>query len=282
MADGCVTCRATFVPYAVLLRLRFMVLLLAAWPYGSAQAQTPDPFLADSVASTACPTRPLRAAVLRVAVPSALIGVGVMAHSPAFSPLLCQAKQDMQAEMQEAFPAFNAHGLDDYTRHVPLAAAYALMATGRHKGVRTPVGFTLIYLLAHELEEGVVSNLKRVTAEARPNNPADLSSFPSSHTSQAFLTATLLHEQYGRQYPWVSVSGYAVATATGTMRVLGNKHWATDVLAGAAIGFLSAETVWHLYPALTRMLPGRLARKLLLVPTYAPGGGAGLALAFQP
>ncbi|ALW86271.1 hypothetical protein AUC43_14970 [Hymenobacter sedentarius] len=222
----------------------------------------------------------MRAAALRIAIPSALLGVGVMAHSPRYSALLCQAKQEIQEETLEEFPAFDAHGLDDYTRHVPLAAAYAMMASG-HPGERTAVGFTLIYLLAHELDNGVVSNLKRMSAEARPNNAQDFSSFPSSHTSQAFLTATLLHEQYGRQYPWLSVSGYAVAAATGTMRVLGNKHWATDVLAGAAVGFLSAETVWHVYPALTRLLPPRLAHKLLLVPTYV-GGGAGLALAIQP
>jgi membrane-associated phospholipid phosphatase len=66
------------------------------------------------------------------------------------------------------------------------------------------------------------------------------------------------------------------------MRLMGNKHWATDVLAGAAIGFLSAETVWHLYPAFTKMLPPRLMHKLLLVPTYVPGAGAGAALAFRP
>ena len=54
------------------------------------------------------------------------------------------------------------------------------------------------------------------------------------------------------------------------------------MLAGAGIGFLSAETIWHLYPALTKVLPPRVAHKLLLVPTYQPGGGAGLALAFTP
>ena len=57
------------------------------------------------------------------------------------------------------------------------------------------MSFTLIYLVAHELDKGVVSNLERLSSEARPDNPAELSSFPSSHTTQAFLTPTLLHEQ---------------------------------------------------------------------------------------
>ncbi|MBF9239588.1 phosphatase PAP2 family protein [Hymenobacter sp. BT683] len=219
-----------------------------------------------------------RKAALRIAIPSAVFGLAAMANSPRFSTILFEAREEIQEETQEAFSSFDARGLDDYSRHAPLAVAYALMATG-HRGERTAVGFTLTYLLARELDATVVSNLKRVTAQARPNG--DPNSFPSSHTSQAFLTATLLHEQYGRRYPWLSVSGYAVATATGTMRVLGNKHWASDVLAGAAIGFLSAETMWHLYPALTKALPSQMAQRLLLVPTYVAGGGAGLAVAVQ-
>ena len=261
------------------MRLRLVLPLLILCTSLRVQAQVP-------IADSAYVVRPvphgcLRSVALRIAVPSVLVGVGVLAHSPRFNQTLYEAKQDMQHETQEVFGGFDSHGIDDYTRHVPLAIAYGLMATG-HRGERTALGFTLIYLAAHELDQAVVSNLKRITAEARPNNANDLSSFPSSHTSQAFLTATLLHEQYGRQYPWVSVSGYAVAAATGTMRVLGNKHWATDVLAGAGIGFLSAETVWHLYPVLTRLLPKGIAHKLLVMPTYAAGGGAGFALAYQP
>ena len=261
--------------------MRFRCLLLLSLYWSSADAQTPAVVPDSLAAQPQAAPKQLRSAVLRVAVPAALIGVGVLAHSPQYNETLYRAKQDMQASTQKAFAGFDAQGIDDYTRHAPLAAAYGLMAAGR-PGERTAVGFTLIYLVAHELDQAVVSNLKRLTAEARPNNAQDLSSFPSSHTSQAFLTATLLHEQYGRRYPWVSVGGYAVAAATGTMRVLGNKHWATDVLAGAAIGFLSAETVWHLYPAFTKLLPKQLAHKLLLVPTYVPGGGAGLAVAIKP
>ena len=221
-----------------------------------------------------------RAAALRIAVPSVLVGVGVLAHSPRLNQAMYQAKLDVQAETQATFGTLDAHGIDDYSWHVPLVVAYGLMATG-HRGARSAVSFTLIYLLAHELDEGVVSNLKRQSAEPRPYDPRDLTSFPSSHTAQAFLTATLLHEQYGQQYPWLSVAGYAVAAATGTMRVLGNKHWATDVLAGAGIGFLSAETVWRVHPLLVRLVPIRLSQKLLLVPTYAPGQGAGVAMALK-
>jgi membrane-associated phospholipid phosphatase len=261
----------------VRLKLVLTFLMGIAGLAGHAQVHLAAP---DSAVAAATPCHPGRAVALRIAVPSLLVGVGVLAHSPRFNQTMYQAKLDMQAESQEAFGTLDAHGIDDYTRHLPLAIAYGLLATGHH-GARPAASFTLIYLLAHELDEGVVSNLKRLSAEPRPYDPRDLTSFPSSHTSQAFLTATLLHEQYGHQHPWVSVAGYSVAAATGTMRVLGNKHWATDVLAGAGIGFLSAETVWRVYPALVRLLPTKLSTKLLVVPTYSAGQGGGLAIALQ-
>src|SRR6476469_2030705 len=83
-----------------------------------------------------------RAVALRIAVPSVLVGVGVLAYSPQCNQTLYQAKLDMQAETQETFGVLNAHGVDDYTRHVPLAMAYGLMATG-HRGALPAVSFTL-------------------------------------------------------------------------------------------------------------------------------------------
>ena len=41
--------------------------------------------------------------------------------------------------------------------------------------------------------------------------------------------------------PWFSLGAYTLATATGVMRVLNNRHWISDVLSGAGIGILSVE-----------------------------------------
>ncbi|UOQ72298.1 phosphatase PAP2 family protein [Hymenobacter cellulosilyticus] len=270
---------------------RYVLLLVGSLISLRSVAQVPAPSLtpdssATIVAPAPLPVRPLapaspwrrlaQPATLRVAVPLSLIGVAWLSNK---DNVLRRAKREIQEETLEAFPTFDTR-LDDYTRHVPIAAAYALQLAGV-KGERGVVPFTLIYLLAHQVNMGVTSNLKRLCREQRPDIPTDYSSFPSSHTSEAFMTATLLHEQYGKTNPWISVGGYAVATATGTMRVLHNRHWVTDVVAGAGIGFLSAEAVWHLYPALTRLLPAKLAQKCLLVPTYVPGGGMGLSVAIK-
>ncbi|GAA4006235.1 phosphatase PAP2 family protein [Hymenobacter fastidiosus] len=214
---------------------------------------------------------------LRVGIPLVLIGGSYFGRE---QKLIREARLEIREEVGENFPAFETR-LDDYTRHVPVAAAYALHLAGV-QSARGVVPFTLIHLAAHHLNAGVTSNLKRLCRAPRPDNPTDFSSFPSAHTSQAFMTATLLHEQFGKTSPWISVGGYAVATATGAMRILHNKHWITDVVAGAGVGFLSAEAVWRAYPYLTRLLPSRLAQKLLLVPTYAPGGAVGFMLAVNP
>lgn len=245
-------------------------------PDSSATIVAPAPPLLRPMAPASPLRRLARPATLRVVVPLSLIGVAWLSNK---DNALRRAKMEIQEETREAFPTFDTR-LDDYTRHVPIAAAYALQLAGV-KGERGVVPFTLIYLLAHQVNMGVTSNLKRLCREQRPDIPSDYSSFPSSHTSTAFMTATLLHEQYGKTNPWISVGGYAVATATGTMRVLHNRHWVTDVVAGAGIGFLSAEAVWRLYPAMTRLLPAKLAQKCLLVPTYVPGGGMGLSVAIK-
>ena len=237
------------------------------------QAQAPVP--ADSVAQTAPAriSRLRRPAVWRVAVPVTLVGLGYVSRN---ENMLDEFKEEVREETQEIFPHF-ATSLDNYTRHVPVWVAYGLYVGGM-KGNRGVVPFSICYGLSHALSTGIVSNLKRISHTRRPDVATDFSSFPSAHTAEAFMTATLLHEQFGQGRPWLSVAGYTVATATGAMRLLNDRHWITDVVAGASIGFLSAEAVWRLYPAAARLLPSKLGRKLLLLPTYAPGGTVGAVL----
>ena len=73
-------------------------------------------------------------------------GVEVLAHSPCFKQTLYQAKLDKQSETQETFCTLNTHGIDDYTRHVPLAIAYGLIATDHH-GARPAVSVAEVHQL---------------------------------------------------------------------------------------------------------------------------------------
>lgn len=67
-------------------------------------------------------------------------------------------------------------------------------------------------------------------------------SLPSAHTSNAFTTATVFATMY-KDKKWVPPVAYGVATLVGLSRIYNNAHWASDVMAGAAVGFLSAKTM---------------------------------------
>lgn len=85
-----------------------------------------------------------------------------------------------------------------------------------------------------------VNSLKYTCRVMRPDG-SSRNSFPSGHTATAFMTATMLHKEYGHRSPWYSIGGYAVATVTGVTRQLNNRHWMSDVMVGAGIGILATE-----------------------------------------
>ena len=106
------------------------------------------------------------------------------------------------------------------------------------------------YLASTAMSYGImaifVNSIKYTAKEMRPDG-STANSWPSGHTATAFVGATLLHKEYGMtRSPWFSVAGYGVATATGVMRVLNNRHWVSDVLSGAGIGIMSGELAYAL------------------------------------
>lgn len=72
------------------------------------------------------------------------------------------------------------------------------------------------------------------------------SSFPSGHTTVAFAAATVYAMEY-KERPWVGIVAYTAASAIGLSRITENKHWITDVVSGAALGYLSGRLVVNNY-----------------------------------
>jgi membrane-associated phospholipid phosphatase len=72
------------------------------------------------------------------------------------------------------------------------------------------------------------------------------SSFPSGHTTLAFAAATVYAMEY-RDKPLVRVIAYSAASLVGMSRITENRHWATDVLSGAALGYLCGRQVVNNY-----------------------------------
>jgi membrane-associated phospholipid phosphatase len=83
------------------------------------------------------------------------------------------------------------------------------------------------------------------------------SSFPSGHTTVAFAAATVFALEY-RNKPIVPIIAYSAATMIGLSRITENKHWSTDVLVGAALGFLTGKEVVNNYHRYSKLkAPGQ-------------------------
>ena len=77
-------------------------------------------------------------------------------------------------------------------------------------------------------------------------------SFPSGHTTVAFAAATVFALEY-RDKPWVPVFCYTAASLIGLSRITENRHWATDVIAGGAVGYLVGRQVVNNYHRFVRL-----------------------------
>lgn len=136
---------------------------------------------------------------------------------------------------------YNFHSeIDNYTQYVPLALTLGLKIGGVESRSDWP-RFWASSAASAAIMAGLVNGIKYTASEMRPDG-STRNSWPSGHTATAFLAATILHKEYGMtRSPWYSVGAYTLATATGVMRVLNNRHWISDVLSGAGIGILSVE-----------------------------------------
>jgi membrane-associated phospholipid phosphatase len=76
-----------------------------------------------------------------------------------------------------------------------------------------------------------------------PFSNFEYNSFPSGHSTAAFGMATVYAMEY-RSTIWVPVLAYTLATGTTVSRLYDNKHWASDVVIGAALGFVTGRFMW--------------------------------------
>lgn len=134
---------------------------------------------------------------------------------------------------------------------------------GHFTGHRTLEDIGLHTTEAIVLGSGVTILLKDVLGRSRPyvtnaTDPRDFKfgagfgngdrqSFPSGHTTAAFAAASSLTSEVHRVYPHLTwIAGpilYASATTVGLARIHHNKHWASDVALGAAVGTFSGLKV---------------------------------------
>jgi membrane-associated phospholipid phosphatase len=148
----------------------------------------------------------------------------------------------------------------------------------------------------------VTAGLYDVTGRARPSssnciaNPSSdplcgygaNASFPSGHTAAAMAGAGLICAHHGALPlygggAWdvaACVESLAVATSVGVLRLMGDRHYVSDVITGGAIGFVSGYVVPMLLHYRERPLGEIVGRRDLKV-GIVPGSGAGAPFGAQ-
>lgn len=213
---------------------------------------------------------PYRFKPLQLVVPGTLFAVGMIGCNSDWSEA---RNREIRDELQEHIDSKVT--VDDFTQYAPMAATYGLNLCGV-KGKHGYGDLTIILGTAYALMGLSVNTLKSTTKVMRPDD-SSRNSFPSGHTATAFMGAEILRREYWDVSPWIGVAGYAVAAGTGLFRMYNNRHWFTDVIAGAGIGILSAEAAYWLYPAITKRLFRKHYLKNTFIAPYVSGEGKGVA-----
>ncbi|GAB3202800.1 phosphatase PAP2 family protein [Pontibacter aydingkolensis] len=203
----------------------------------------------------------------RAVIPSAvLIGAGIYTiRERGFI-----SSFDVNDARDKVLPRF-ATNADDFLMLAPLAGLYGfniISSQNRHQLSRQ----TLLLLASGAVASAVVWPTKKITDIDRPNGKSY--AFPSGHTTYAFTIATFMDKEFRHKSPWVSITSYTLAGATGVLRVLNDAHWMADVLAGAGVGILSVNTVYWVHAKLTQ--GGGL--NTAVIPVVLPNGSPGVGL----
>jgi membrane-associated phospholipid phosphatase len=231
----------------------FLALLVLA---GNLQAEEKGSFFGKALGNLAEDYKYLAASPTRLDVKSALITLGVIGIG---GVLYAEDEQirDFFQNHQTSFQDNVANGAEK------LGYQYAVAAVALYGGSG--------YLLKNEkmqetgflaLESFLVANsisvpLKFAIGRARPKRDRGAYSYqpfsfkmsdtaiPSGHAVSAFSMAAVFAGEYDSL--WVGVLAYSLAGLVGWERLYDDRHWASDVFAGAVLGTVVGRSVVYLH-----------------------------------
>ena len=128
----------------------------------------------------------------------------------------------------------------------------------------------------------IVPVMKKIVGRFRPNagyGPYHFEpfkhgpSFPSGHAAQAFTVASVIATEYPKR--WVKAACYLPASLVLFARVRHDAHWASDVVAGALIGYGTGSEV-----ARTNLAEREGRPHVRVAPVVSPGA-TGMVLAIR-
>jgi membrane-associated phospholipid phosphatase len=234
-----------------------------------------------------------------LSIQDAYLAAGFAATALALYPLDKAVAEELQDSTVQAVDfarnaakALSAGG----SSPVWLAGSATLYAIGRISASEAVAETGLHATQAVVVSTVVTGVLKSVAGRARPllgvDSPHDFSlgrgfgdtdyqSFPSGHTTGAFAAASAITSEVNRHWPakvwYVGPTLYGTAALVGMSRMYNNKHWASDVVVGAAVGVFSGLKV----VSYNHAHPDNRLEKWLLPTSAFPDGQGGIALGWQ-
>ena len=206
-------------------------------------------------------------------VPVALIGYGISTiNGHGF-----YSSYDARNDINHVFgPGRHTH-VDDFLQFAPYFELGGVLLAGMESH-NDRVNLGLVILKSEAIMLTSVYAVKVLTNIDRPDGTP--TAFPSGHTAQAFLAASIVHTELRAKSPWYGIGAYTIATSVAALRMINDKHWESDVFAGAGFGILSA----HLAYLSHRNRWGRkpIGRDVGIVPSWSPAGGTGMSLTWRP
>jgi membrane-associated phospholipid phosphatase len=145
---------------------------------------------------------------------------------------------------------------------VVLGGAFAAYIGGRATGTRWVQHLGMDEIEATLLAEGFSEGIKVAVRRQRPvevdGTQSHTFSFPSGHAAVTFAAATVLQQHLGYK---AAIPTYAIASYVAMSRLHDNRHFASDVVFGAALGVVVGRSVtWH-------------GRNFYATPLLLPDGG---------
>ena len=173
-------------------------------------------------------------------LPAALITTGALGISGKF----VIADDKIKRARDRNFATFHT-SVDNYLQFAPMAAGYVAIINNKEHSFWK---YTEKVVVTEVVVNVLVQTVKHIAKVPRPDDGSP-TSFPSGHTAQAFAGATIFSDEFAQHNVWLTASAYASATAVGVLRILNNRHWASDVIAGAGFGMASAKlSEWIVEP----------------------------------
>ena len=128
-----------------------------------------------------------------------------------------------------------------------LGSSTTTYIVGRASGKKRVQHIGLDLIEGTILAEGITRGIKEIVRRERPlredNTRASGFAFPSGHAAGTFAAATIFQQHLGWK---AAIPTYAVASLVAVSRMHDERHFASDVVAGATEGIIIGRSVtWH-------------------------------------